>query len=269
MTQMTQMTQLRRKHRRASMSALLLAFLIAVMPLSSIFAMAAETYGSWKEYQEAQGLNEFTWNQVTDAIDEVLTAAAAAYESGDTEQAASYVSIAKNRYWGDSGLKIQMQKNLPSANKKTAETDFMNLSNVIKKGGSADDFTTAKDVLVADLRLSANKLDGVEVEVEISEESETAATAVFAKGYCATWEEYTAAAGMPLAGRMMPMRGRCGGRNGKTRQLTRPPGASSADYVWRSVPIITERELFPGWRAWRPWPGFSPWTGTGRSGRTT
>ena len=91
------------------MSALLLAFFIAVMPLSSIFAMAAETYGSWKEYQEAQGLNEFTWNQVTDAIDEVLTAAAAAYESGDTEQAASYVSIAKNRYWGDSGLKIQMQ----------------------------------------------------------------------------------------------------------------------------------------------------------------
>jgi len=196
---MTQMTQLRRKHRRASMSALLLAFLIASVPLSSIFAMAAETYGSWKEYQEAQGLNEFTWNQVTDAIDEVLTAAAAAYESGDTEQAASYVSIAKNRYWGDSGLKIQMQKNLPSANKKTAETDFMNLNNVIKKGGSADDFTTAKDVLVADLRLSANKLDGVEVEVEISEESETAATAVFAKGYCATWEEYTAAAGMPLA----------------------------------------------------------------------
>jgi hypothetical protein len=43
-----------------------------------------------------------------------------------------------------------MQKNLPSANKKTVETDFMNLNNVVKNGGSAEDFTTAADVLTAD-----------------------------------------------------------------------------------------------------------------------
>ena len=179
------------------MFAIFLALLLALMPAAGFSAMAEETYNSWTEYKEAKGITDFTWNQVTDAIEEVLSEAAASYSAGDSDKALSLISIAKNKYWGESGLKIQMQKNLPSASKKTVETDFMNLNNVVKNGGSADDFKTAADVLVADLRLSANKLDGVEVEVEIAEDKETAATAVFAKGYCATWEEYTKAAGLP------------------------------------------------------------------------
>lgn len=187
-------------HRRkaiTSLSAILLALVLALLPAAGLAVMAEETYGSWTEYKEANGITDFTWNKVTDAIEEVLSDAATSYSAGDSKKALSLISIAKNKYWGESGLKIQMQKNLPSASKKTVETDFMNLNNVVKNGGSADDFKTAADVLVADLRLSANKLDGVEVEVEISEETETAATAVFAKGYCATWEEYTKAAGLP------------------------------------------------------------------------
>lgn len=179
------------------MFAIFLALLLALMPAAGFSAMAEETYGSWTEYKEAKGITDFTWNQVTDAIEEVLSEAAASYSAGDSDKALSLISVTKNKYWGESGLKIQMQKNLPSASKKTVETDFMNLNNVVKNGGSADDFKTAADVLVADLRLSANKLDGVEVEVEIAEEKETAATAIFAKGYCATWEEYTKAAGLP------------------------------------------------------------------------
>ena len=186
------------KKTRTSLSAIILALMLALAPAAGIFAMAAQEYASWSEYQEANSLSDFTWNDVTDAIDVVLTQAGDAYGAGDSEKALSLISAAKNKYWSESGLKIQMQKNLPSANKKTLETDFMNLNNLVKNGGSADDFTTLKDVLVADLRLSANKLDGVEVEVEIREETESAATAVFAKGYCATWEEYTTAAGMPL-----------------------------------------------------------------------
>lgn len=186
-----------RQHVSKPMFAIFLALLLALMPAAGFSAMAEETYNSWTEYKEAKGITDFTWNQVTDAIEEVLSEAAASYSAGDSDKALSLISIAKNKYWGESGLKIQMQKNLPSASKKTVETDFMNLNNVVKNGGSADDFKTAADVLVADLRLSANKLDGVEVEVEIAEDKETAATAVFAKGYCATWEEYTKAAGLP------------------------------------------------------------------------
>lgn len=192
------MIQTYRRKMTMSLSAMFLALVLAVAPVAGIAAMAEETYGSWTEYQEAKGLTTFTWNEVTDAIGEVLTEAETAYESGDSEKALSLVSIAKNKYWSESGLKIQMQKNLPSASKKTVESDFMNLNKVAKNGGTAEEFTTAADVLIADLRNAANKLDGVEVEIEIKEETETAATAIFAKGYCATWEEYTTAAGLPI-----------------------------------------------------------------------
>ena len=192
------MVGLYRRHITKSLSVIFLSLVLALAPVSGFAVLADETYGSWTEYKEAKGLSEFTWNQVTDAIGEVLAEAGAVYKTGDSEKALSLISVAKNKYWGESGLKIQMQKNLPSANKKMVETDFMNLNNVVKNGGSAGDFTTAADVLIADLRLSANKLDGVEVEVEIAEEKETAATQIFAKGYCSTWEEYTAAAGLPL-----------------------------------------------------------------------
>ena len=182
-----------------SLTAVVLALMLAFTPAFGIAALADETYGSWTEYKEAQGLTEFTWNQVTDAMEEVLTAAGDAYAAGNSEEALSLISTAKNKYWGESGFKIQMQKQLPSASKKTVEADFLKLNTVVKNGGTADEFNTAKDVLVADLRNDANKLDGVEVEIEIAEETETAATAVFAKGYCSTWEEYTTAAGLPIS----------------------------------------------------------------------
>ncbi|MCR4704830.1 MAG: FTR1 family iron permease [Lachnospiraceae bacterium] len=44
--------------------------------------------------------------------------------------------------------------------------------------------------------MSANKLDGVEIEVEIAEETDTDATALFNETYYATWEAYSMAAGL-------------------------------------------------------------------------
>ena len=139
-----------RQHATKSLLAIFLALVLALVPAAGFAAMAEETYGSWTEYKEAKGLTDFTWNQVTDAIEEVLAEAATAYSAGDSDKALSLISAAKNKYWSESGLKIQMQKNLPSANKKTVETDFMNLNNVVNNGGSAEDFTTAADVLTAD-----------------------------------------------------------------------------------------------------------------------
>ncbi|MBR1470837.1 MAG: FTR1 family iron permease [Lachnospiraceae bacterium] len=170
-----------------------------VFAAAVITADAEDVYPSWTEYKEAKGLSTYTWNEVTDAIEAVLEEALAAYQAGDTDTALSLVSSAKNAYWSESGLKIEMQRQLPSASKKTVETDFTALNSAIKNAGSIEDTTTAKDVLVADLRLAANKLDGVEEDIVIAEEKETAATALFAEAYYATWEEYTTAAGLPLA----------------------------------------------------------------------
>lgn len=175
---------------------IIVAFLIAGLIMPSLSVRADSYYGTWEEYAKANGLTSYTYNQVTDAIDEVLTIAVASFSKGDSDDALSKVSDAKNSYWGSSGFKIAMQKELPSAAKKTVESDFSEMNSIIKAGGSNDDLTTAKDVLVADLRLSANKLDGVEEEVDIIEESESDATALYQDNYYGTWEEYSAAAGI-------------------------------------------------------------------------
>ena len=173
---------------------LLFAAAIICMP---IYARADDYYSSWSEYSAANNIGDnFTYNQVVDAMELVLGEAVTSYASGDSEDALNKIADAKNNYWGASGFKIAMQKKLPSASKKTAEADFTSCNSTIKNGGSSDDFSTAVDVLVADLRLSANKLDGVEVEIEIAEETDTLATELFNEQYYSTWEEYSAAAGL-------------------------------------------------------------------------
>ena len=185
--------EMKKKIKRYLIPILLIGMLIAA-PRA---AFADEYYSTWQEYAAANGKTEtFTYNEVVDGMEAVLDYAAASYESCDTDAACAAVSDAKNNYWGASGFKIEMQKQLPSASKKTAEADFTACNSVLKKGGTADEFATAKDVLIADLRLSANKLDGVEVEIDIAEESDTAATTLFNEKYYSTWEEYSAAAGI-------------------------------------------------------------------------
>ncbi len=172
--------------------------LLTVLLFTQLFqtVQADEYYPDWQSYVSAHQLTSYTYNDITDAIDEVLDAALASYKSGDTEDALSKVADAKNNYWGASGFKIEMQKQLPSAAKKTTESDFTTLNTSIKNGMSYDDVVIAKDVLIADLRLSANKLDGVEEEIDIIEERESIATELYAEQYYATWEAYSAAAGL-------------------------------------------------------------------------
>ncbi len=190
------------KERKSGMSklskrvGLVLVLMVSVLITPSP-ALAADYYGSWNDYRSANGIgDDFTYNQVVDAIETILAEAVSAYDGGNAESALAKVKDAKNNYWGASGMKIEMQKQLPSASKKTTEADFSNCNSILKNGGPADEFSTAVDVLVADLRLSANKLDGVEVEIEISEETQTQATALFEAKYYPTWEEYSTDAGI-------------------------------------------------------------------------
>ncbi len=179
---------------KKSVLPLLLMIAILVTPFS---VKADDYYSTWEEYKSANSVGDsYTYNQVVDAIEVVLAEAVASYDNGDAEDALAKVKDAKNNYWGASGMKVEMQKQLPSASKKTAEADFSNCNSTLKNGGTTDEFSTAVDVLVADLRLSANKLDGVEVEIEIAEETETQATALFESKYYSTWEEYSADAGI-------------------------------------------------------------------------
>ena len=160
-----------------------------------VYAAGAE-YETWEEYKAGTGVAGSTWNEVCDAIDAVLDKAVSVYKDGDAEGALSWMSSAKNSYWGGSGFKIEMQKKLPSASKKTVETDFSTCNQAIKNNESVDDLNTAIEELKSALRTAANKLDGVEEEIEIAAETDTAATEIFASQYCSTWEEYQNASGL-------------------------------------------------------------------------
>ncbi len=173
--------------------------LIAVVTLifsAPYVVKADDLYATWDEYVSANNLSGYTYNDITDVIEAALADAVSAYEGGDSETALEDIKIIKNQYWGGSGFKIAMQKELASASKKTVEADFTECNSIIKNGGTSDKLSTQVDVLVADLRLAANSLDGVEVEIDIVEETDTEATALFNEQYYATWEEYSAAAGI-------------------------------------------------------------------------
>ena len=178
--------------------SILAALLIFMLPLSSLSVPAEETSAypdSWEAYMEENGIEEFTYNAVVDGMSLVLDTAAKTYESGDADTALKQISDAKTVYWGGSGFKVEMQKKLPAIHKSTVLADFKACTKTIKEGGSAADFVTAKDVLAADLRNAANKLDGVKVDMDIAEEGDTAATALFAEQYYKDWASYSAAAG--------------------------------------------------------------------------
>ena len=189
--------------KRDNAKKLYIAF-VAMLILTTVVNMTAEVLAAgyiatWSEYQNKKLSDNYTYNDVVDGIEDVLSYTVKYYKSGDNDEALEAVSVAKNSYWGDSGLKIAMQKQLPSASKKTTEADFTSLNNLIRDGASKDDLSTQVDVTVADLRSSANKLDGVEEDVDIIEETTTSATEIFNQQYYSTWAEYTKAAGIDEA----------------------------------------------------------------------
>ena len=178
------------------MKNLIPVFIAAALFLSPFRAFADSYCDTWEEYVQANGLSSYSYSQVVDGMESALAKAVESYQAGNAGEAKDRVSDVKNSYWSGSGFKIAMQKQLPSASKKTAEADFAAVNAVIKNGGTAQELQTAVDVLAADLRLSANKLDGVEVEMDIAEETETRATELYNEKYYSTWEEYAEAAGL-------------------------------------------------------------------------
>lgn len=190
----------RQKKRVAIFSILMLLSYVlttTVYTFNAPIVYAAGTeYATWEDYKAGTGATGSTWNEVCDAIELVLDQAAIVYKDGDAEGALAWMSSAKNSYWGASGFKIEMQKKLPSASKKTVETHFSSCNSVIKNNGSADDLDAGIEELKSALRSAANKLDGVEEEIEIAAETDTEATKIFASQYCSTWEEYQNISGL-------------------------------------------------------------------------
>ncbi|MBQ7564544.1 MAG: FTR1 family iron permease [Lachnospiraceae bacterium] len=186
---------MRRGYRKSKkiLTLIMAVFLSMVsVPIPVLAAMAS----TWSEYADASGISNPSWNEVADAIESVLDEAVTAYQNGNAEEALELISNAKNGYWGPSGLKTEMQKKLPSASKKSAETQFSACNSAVKNDKGTEELEKAVSELKSVLRSAANKLDGVEEEIEIAEETESQATEIFEKQYCSTWEDYQKLSGL-------------------------------------------------------------------------
>ena len=83
---------------KTSLKIMLMTMLMALVTCAAFFVPASADikYSTWDEYSDANGLKEYTYNNVTDAIDEVLTSAVESYKAGDGDAALKKVSDAKN-----------------------------------------------------------------------------------------------------------------------------------------------------------------------------
>ena len=200
---MDMMTQT--KHNKRSRIGFIL---LIVMCLTVTFfphsAFADETYyATWDEYQTGEGLESATWNQVADAMDQVLDAGIAAFESGDMKAAWSCVNDAYYGYYETTGFERVAMGYISGARKSEMELQFSACKTVTKQEGTLEEFTTEVEKLSSMLHEDANILDGTSGNSDSgssgSSEKETLATQLFADQYYATWEEYQAASGLETA----------------------------------------------------------------------
>ncbi|MBR1930587.1 MAG: FTR1 family iron permease [Lachnospiraceae bacterium] len=182
----------------------LLAVLLTVITANVFFPVAvlAETtyYETWEDYTENTGLQNAIWNDVVDAMEDVLDAGVEKYESGDADGAYKCVNNAYYGYYETTGFERVAMGYISGARKSQMELQFSACKSVAKKGGSVDDFKAEVETLKSMLREDANILDGTTGGSSTKDEGgETYATGIFANGYYETWTDYAEVANLEPA----------------------------------------------------------------------
>lgn len=125
---------------------------------------AAQYYSTWEEYTAAAGLETVTWNDVVDAMVEVLANARTVYEQGDASAAYDGINDAYYGYYETTGFERVAMGYISGARKSQMELQFSACKSVTKNGGTADEFNTEVDKLRSMLREDAHILDGTTSE---------------------------------------------------------------------------------------------------------
>ena len=155
----------RTKHKPAARSAaVLLAVLIAVLHIGAVVhasdaGSATEYIATWAAYKET-GAPSKTWNDVVDAMSDVLDAGIAFYEAGDTEGARKAVSDAYYGYYETTGFERIAMGYISGSRKSEMELQFAAAKAVAKKDQGLDAYKEEVEKLRSMLRDDANILDG-------------------------------------------------------------------------------------------------------------
>ena len=152
---------LQKKRLGCTVSALLLTLLFLLSSFSGLTGFAAGEYiATWEEYKNS-GAPSASWNDVANAMDDVLRAADALYQDGDAKAAHGAVNAAYYGYYETTGFERVAMGYIAGSRKTEVELQFSSCKTVTKNGGSTDEFFTELSKLSEMLHTDANKLDGV------------------------------------------------------------------------------------------------------------
>ena len=132
---------------------------------------AKQYCATWAEYKEASGLETITWNDVVDAMAEVLKVAKSSYAEGDAEGAYDCINNAYYGYYETTGFERVAMGYISGARKSQMELQFSACKSVTKNGGLAEEFDAEVDTLRSMLREDANILDGTNGNSSESEDT--------------------------------------------------------------------------------------------------
>lgn len=137
------------------------AIFVLLYSLVGITSFASSDYiATWDEYKQAGGASA-TWNDVANAMDDVLCAADEIYQSGDATGAHGAVNAAYYGYYETTGFERVAMGYIAGSRKTEVELQFSACKSVTKNGGSTDEFFNELSTLSEMIHTDANKLDGV------------------------------------------------------------------------------------------------------------
>ncbi len=138
---------------------------LQIFPLFTATAKGdVQYYEKWPDYEAANNIQNVTWNNVADAMDQVLDAAIEAYEKGDSKAAYDRINNAYYGYYEITGFERVAMGYIPGGRKSQMELQFSNCKSVAKKNGSLEDFKKEVETLRSMLHEDADILDGTTPE---------------------------------------------------------------------------------------------------------
>ncbi len=102
-------------------------------PVANVGGSGEEYYLTWKEYKEANNIENWNWNDAAEAIEKVAVHAGDLYEAGDSKNAYEY---AKATYWGyyeTTGFERNTMTTISGARVSACELQFTTFRKAVKK----------------------------------------------------------------------------------------------------------------------------------------
>ena len=165
------------------LTAFMAALFICVFSVGAVAFAADTAYAStWKEYssQNSPAGDNWTWNEVYDAIEKVLLSGQESLKAGDSEAARQAASDAYYGYYETTGFE-RIMNGVSGARVSQVELAFTNCRTIAKNGGTLEEYTKGCDDLLALLKEDANSLDGV-TEDDSSDSSDTGSSSSSGSG---------------------------------------------------------------------------------------